>query len=436
MHRLFKPSLAFVLISASLTAFADTSPKDVYKDIQAIRVKAFADARAAGKNPDFAAIDAEIKAKAEAAVKDVSVDSIAPKDAYDWARIYASAGQHASVCALAHKFLTTNPDPTAKFDDEMLMMTSCNALGEGKMLESTLSQVKPTTSSESSQLASVTAYEYVDTIEKTRGVNEAIRVVEEVSKNLVLTDPGADAQKGLQAEKDRLSAMKAAVPSDAELLKLITSRLQARNDSVKFTLVESETELLAKRGDSKKAIRVVDDYVKTLTPDSRILRSANMLKTRLSLPGNPAPALTFDRQYGDFTSLEALKGKVVIVDTFAHWCGPCKASFPSMRKMYDQLKDKGLEIVGVTNYYGYYGKDRGLDPAAEYAKMADFRTEFNINWPFIFGPKSNFENLGISGIPTTYVIDRQGKVRTIHVGYSTESFASFEKEVEKLVAEK
>jgi peroxiredoxin len=436
MNRLLKSSLALVFVSASLSAFADASLKDIYKDITSIRTKAYAEAGRTGKAPDFAALDAEMKAKAEEAVKGVDVDAIAPKDAFDWAQIYSLAGEHAKVCSLAHKFLTTKPSAEETFQDETLMMASCSALGEGRMLESTLEKVKPTTTDESSELASNTAYDYVATIEKTQGAKEAVKAIEKVSKNLLFADPADDAQKGLAEEKARLTAQNATLPPDADILKTLTTRYQTRNDSVKFTLVESEAEILGRSGQQHKAVDLVSDYIKTLAPDSRVIRTANMAKTRLSLPGTVAPALTFDRQYGDFTGLASLKGKVVIVDTFAHWCGPCKASFPAMRKMYDDLKDKGLEVVGVTNYYGYFGKERGLDQATEYAKMADFRTKFNMDWPIIFGPKSNFESYGISGIPTTFVIDREGKVKTIHVGYDEASFATFRAEVEKLVNEK
>jgi thiol-disulfide isomerase/thioredoxin len=166
-----------------------------------------------------------------------------------------------------------------------------------------------------------------------------------------------------------------------------------------------------------------------------LTRSAKSLRVRLLLPGHEPAELKFDRQYGSFQSLSALKGHVVVIDTFAHWCGPCKASFPDMVKMYDDLHSKGLDVVGVTEYYGYFGRDRGLAPDAEYAKMADFRVQYKLPWATIFGPKENFENLGISGIPTAYLIDRSGKVRSIHVGYSPESFKQFRTEVEKLLSE-
>src|SRR6185503_6586623 len=72
------------------------------------------------------------------------------------------------------------------------------------------------------------------------------------------------------------------------------------------------------------------------------------------LVGLPAKSFKPLRALGECKTIDELKGKVVILDFFAHWCGPCIASLPSMRSLYEDLKPKGLEIIGVTRFYGYY----------------------------------------------------------------------------------
>jgi peroxiredoxin len=431
-----KSTFLMALALVAVSAFAQTSPKDVVKDIESIQQKTYADARATGKAPDFTAMHAQMKEKAEAALKGMDWSKIDAKDAYDWAKVCSYAEEHKTVCDLTHKYLAANPTAPDKFDAEMLMMSSCNALGESSMLEGELKSVSPSTSDQSIQLAEETVYEFTDTIVKGKGAKDGVKVLESVASKMTYVDPPVKAKEMLPNQKEQLAKAGKNVPSDDELLKTLTTRYQGQNDSIRLMFVDKETELLNQEGKTKQAVAKVDDFIKEIGPTSPIVKSANMLRTRLTLKGSPAPEITFDKQYGTFTNLASLKGKVVVVDTFAHWCGPCKASFPEMRKMYDDLKPKGLEVVGVTEYYGFMGQDRGLTPDAEYAKMADFRTQYNMDWPIVFGPKSNFENYGISGIPTAYVIDRSGKIRDIHVGYSPESFKEFRTEVEKLVDEK
>jgi thiol-disulfide isomerase/thioredoxin len=141
--------------------------------------------------------------------------------------------------------------------------------------------------------------------------------------------------------------------------------------------------------------------------------------------------------HGEFKTLGELKGKVVILDFFAHWCGPCIASFPSMRAIYDDLKPKGLEMVGLTRFYGYYQKEnrtkRDMAEETEFARMKDFMAEKKMNWPVAFVGKEGFEAYGCSAIPHVVVIDKSGKIRKIKVGYSPKEIETFRAEIEKLL---
>ena len=103
--------------------------------------------------------------------------------------------------------------------------------------------------------------------------------------------------------------------------------------------------------------------------------------------------------------------------------------------MYEENRSKGLEIVGVTRFYGSYGAERGLSKEVEFEKMKGFKEEHKLPWPLIFGEADNFSKYGVGGIPQYVVIDRAGKVRSITVGYSEDLHKQLEKSVREALAE-
>lgn len=150
----------------------------------------------------------------------------------------------------------------------------------------------------------------------------------------------------------------------------------------------------------------------------------------------PAPPIVFDRELGGFKGAESMKGKVVLLDFMAHWCGPCKAALPDLIKLNDRFASKGLQTVSLTGYYGYYGTKQDLSPEQEFIEMKTFVKEFKMDWPVIFDDTQKNNSLyGITGIPQLVVIDRKGVVRRIEIGYTPESFQETVQLVEKLIAE-
>jgi thiol-disulfide isomerase/thioredoxin len=438
VNHIFRVAIAALAIVGA-SAFAQTNPKDALKAINDYRVTAFSEARTSGKSVNIADINNAVKAKAEEAIKGVDPTKIDAKDAYDWAQLFSIAGRNKEVCDLIHRYLTTSPSPDQKFAAQMLMMNSCNALGEGQMLAMTLKDIQPVNVNNGRQLASVTAYEYIDTVNKTQGLKEALKTLDLVETKIPQEDAKEYAKKMLDAAKAREAANPPATApkSDEERLAMFETQSRQMADSYHYLFVEKKAELYKDAGQKNEALNVFSTYLKTADPKSPSYRSANAALKQMTMVGAPATALTVEKSYGGFAGLDQYKGKVVIVDFFAHWCGPCKASYPEMRKMYDELHAKGLEIVGFTTYYGFYNKEnaekRDMAKDVEYAKMADFMKEFNIVWPVAYGERTNFDAYGITGIPTTILIDRQGNVHSIDVGYSPESFKKFRGEVEKVL---
>ncbi len=101
-----------------------------------------------------------------------------------------------------------------------------------------------------------------------------------------------------------------------------------------------------------------------------------------------------------------------------------------MKQLYRDLKGQGVEVVAITTYYGYYKGDRNLTQDQEFAKMAGYMEEWELPWPMVFSDRANFEAYGVQGIPQYVVIDRQGKVHSITVGYNEALHAQLRKNVE------
>ena len=111
----------------------------------------------------------------------------------------------------------------------------------------------------------------------------------------------------------------------------------------------------------------------------------------------------------------------------------CQRSGPDLKQLYADFHDKVLERVAGTQFYGYVAQKRNLSVEQEFAEMDTFRTEKGEPWPMIFGDRANSEAYGVSGIPHWVVLDREGNVAFIHIGYSPAIFGPFREKVAKLV---
>jgi thiol-disulfide isomerase/thioredoxin len=133
-----------------------------------------------------------------------------------------------------------------------------------------------------------------------------------------------------------------------------------------------------------------------------------------------APQFSLTDISGQKLSLADYKGKVVLLDFWATWCGPCRIEIPEFVQLQKRYRDQGLAVIGIS-------MDDGPRPVKEFYK------QFNMNYPVALGDDKLAELYGgVLGLPTTMVIGRDGRIYAKHVGAT--DISVFEAEIKELLA--
>ncbi|MFN7876397.1 MAG: TlpA family protein disulfide reductase [Pirellula sp.] len=180
-------------------------------------------------------------------------------------------------------------------------------------------------------------------------------------------------------------------------------------------------------------------------------RTVEMEIKRAELVGKPA------KDFGDFAannhyvamdakSLADLQGKVVLLDFWAVWCGPCIATFPHLKEWHDEYSSKGLVIVGATKFYNYdwnteTGKaQRSEDKVSaenELAMLEKFRESYELKHGFVVTSNEDAfgDHFAVTGIPQAVLIDKKGVVRLVRVGSGEKNAEDLHNMIKELLAE-
>lgn len=140
--------------------------------------------------------------------------------------------------------------------------------------------------------------------------------------------------------------------------------------------------------------------------------------------GEPAPTFTLPALDGGAPiALESFRGKIVLLDFWASWCGPCRAAMPAYQVLHERYAARGFSVLAVN-----------LDEAP--ADGRAFLARVAVNYPIASDPQgSSAEQYRLTGMPTALLIDRRGEVRRRWVGFKDEELPALRRDIEALLAE-
>jgi len=126
--------------------------------------------------------------------------------------------------------------------------------------------------------------------------------------------------------------------------------------------------------------------------------------------GEAAPLFVARDLNGDTVRLQDYAGRVILLNVWATWCPPCRKEMPSLERLHEQLGKRGLSVLAVS-------VDESAQPEGTRAMVQRFVEQYGLRFPVLLDPAGHVEDLyGVDALPTTFLIDRDGRIRKTVVG--------------------
>jgi thiol-disulfide isomerase/thioredoxin len=256
---------------------------------------------------------------------------------------------------------------------------------------------------------------------RTAGTTKSVETIKEIDAVLAKTN-NAKFKLDATCAKARIKLDRSRSSGTPDLSGIDEIVKLAPKDPTAATLLYSASYFVK----DKQAKAAIEDRILKDFPDSMYAGMVAGARHKNDSVGKPFDLEFTDAIKGTTLSIKGLKGKVVVIDFWATWCGPCVAEMPKMKELYAKYRDQGVEFIGVS--LDQTKEQGGLD------KLKKFVAEKEITWPQYYqgkGWESEFSmSWGINSIPCVFMVDTEGKL------YSVEARGKLEEMIPELLAKK
>ena len=233
-----------------------------------------------------------------------------------------------------------------------------------------------------------------------------------------------------------------------------TPEQRAKHGRIIVYAMINMAEAVAGRGDNPRAMTLLKTAKSGWADVKDVDRMTDPVIERYALVGTKGASITAPRWLNSPPNTTiAMPGAVTLLEFTAHWCIPCKESYPGVKRLLAKYGKQGFRVVLATELYGYFGTERPLTPEVEFERDREYWSHEGLNVPIavqdprgalvrgsdgIMAAAANPNDAAykVGGIPQIQIIDRQGRIRLIMVGYDDVNEASLSKLIEKLLKEK
>lgn len=140
-------------------------------------------------------------------------------------------------------------------------------------------------------------------------------------------------------------------------------------------------------------------------------------------PGQAAPVIEAPMADGTVLSLSLLRGQVVYVDFWASWCTPCRQALPALDRLFSRYRDQGFSVLAVN-----------VD--SERAAALRMLQRLPVRYPVVFDPEGHWpERYALQGMPSGYLLDRDGQVILVKTGYRAKDLPQLEQAIQQALEE-